>query len=116
MLLDHILGDARLCDLEPEHEQLAVDTRRSPKRVLTAHLPDHRAEVSLDLRSPSQRPRLPTPIAAKARTMPTHERFGRMIVRTFRIDGNQRYSWIKNQRSLFVSRTLPSILRRKTIN
>src|SRR6266403_5684388 len=32
---------------------------------------------------------------------------GRMIVRTFRIDGNQRYSWIKNQRSLFVSRTRP---------
>src|SRR5258705_13459380 len=28
-----------------------------------------------------------------------------MIVRTCRIDGNQRYSWIKNQRSLFVSRT-----------
>src|ERR1700676_4055584 len=26
-----------------------------------------------------------------------------MIVRTFRIDGNQRYSWIKNQRSLFGS-------------
>src|SRR3984957_20871109 len=24
---------------------------------------------------------------------------GRMIVRTFRIDGNQRHSWIKNQRS-----------------
>jgi len=28
----------------------------------------------------------------------------------------QRYSWIKNQRSLFVSRALPCILRRKTIN
>ena len=41
---------------------------------------------------------------------------GRMIVRTFTIDGNQRYSWIKNQRSLFVSRTRPCILRRKTIN
>jgi hypothetical protein len=39
-----------------------------------------------------------------------------MIVRTFRIDGNQRYSWIKNQRSLFVSRTRPCSLRLKTIN
>jgi len=29
---------------------------------------------------------------------------------------NHRYSWIKNQRSLFVSRTRPCILRRKTIN
>src|SRR5258708_21089044 len=34
-----------------------------------------------------------------------------MIVRTFRIDGNQRYSWIKNQRSWFVSRTRPCSLR-----
>ena len=41
---------------------------------------------------------------------------GRTIVRTFRIDGNQRYSWIQNQRSLFVSRTRPCTLRRKTIN
>jgi hypothetical protein len=36
--------------------------------------------------------------------------------RTCRIDGNQRYSWIKNQRSLFVSRTRPGSLRLKTIN
>ena len=28
-----------------------------------------------------------------------------MIVRTYRIDGNQRYSWIKKKRSWFVSRT-----------
>src|SRR6266403_1932889 len=33
-----------------------------------------------------------------------------MIVRTFRIDGNKRYSWTKNQRSLFVSRTRPASL------
>jgi hypothetical protein len=40
-------------------------------------------------------------------------------MRTCRIDGNQRYSWIKNQRSLFVlfvSRTRPRTLRLKTIN
>src|SRR5258707_8175357 len=39
-----------------------------------------------------------------------------MIVRTCRIDGNQRYSWIKSRRSLFVSRTRPCSLRLKTIN
>jgi len=39
-----------------------------------------------------------------------------MTVRTVRIDGNQRYSWIKNQRSLFASLTRPRSLRRKTIN
>ena len=38
--LDHVLGDARLRDLKPELEQFAVDARRSPKRVLEAHLPD----------------------------------------------------------------------------
>jgi len=37
---------------------------------------------------------------------------GRMIVRTCRIDGNQPYSWMKNQRSLFVSWDRPRILRR----
>src|SRR5258708_36385127 len=37
---------------------------------------------------------------------------GRMMVRTCRIDGDQRYSWIKNQRSLFVNRTRPCSLRR----
>jgi hypothetical protein len=31
-------------------------------------------------------------------------------MRTCRIDGNQRYSWIKNQRSWFVSRTRPCSL------
>ena len=36
---------------------------------------------------------------------------GRITVRTLRIDGNQRYSWIKNQRSLFASRTRPGTLR-----
>src|SRR6267378_739700 len=39
-----------------------------------------------------------------------------MIVRTVSIDGNQRYSWTKNQRSWFVSRTRPCSPRLKTIN
>src|SRR3990170_2967320 len=52
--LDHVLGDARLRDLKPELEQFAVDSRRSPKRVLNAHPPDQHAEVRLDLRPPSQ--------------------------------------------------------------
>src|ERR1700731_140551 len=35
--LEHVLGDARLRDLEPELEQFAVDAWRAPKRVLRAH-------------------------------------------------------------------------------
>src|SRR5258705_1555092 len=35
--LDHVFGDPRLRDLKPELEQLTVNARRSPKRVLHAH-------------------------------------------------------------------------------
>jgi len=45
-----------------------------------------------------------------------HKVSGRMIVRTFRIDGNQRYSRTRNQRSQFASWTRPRNLRRKIIN
>src|SRR5450830_245631 len=76
MLPDHVLGDARLCDLEPELEQFTVNTRCAPKWVLDAHLSDQRTQVSFNQRPPSPRTRLPTPVAAKARTMPTHERLG----------------------------------------
>jgi hypothetical protein len=73
---DHVLGDARLRDLKPELEQFAVDAWRSPKRVLDIHPPDQHTQIGLDLWPPSQRARLPTPVAAKAGPMPTHERLG----------------------------------------
>src|ERR1022692_4261485 len=76
MLLDHVLGDARLCDLEPELEQFTVNTRCAPKWVLDAHLSDQRTQVSFNQRPPCPRTRLPTPIPAKVGTMPTHERLG----------------------------------------
>ena len=72
--LDHVFGDARLRDFQPELEQFAMDARRSPKRVLDAHPPDQHTEVFLDLRAPSPRTRFPTPEAAKAGPMPPHER------------------------------------------
>src|SRR5450631_1156542 len=74
--LDHVFGDTRLRDFEPELEQFTVNTRCAPKRILHAHLPDQRAEVRLNLRPPSSGARLPTPVPANARTMPTHERLG----------------------------------------
>src|ERR1700751_721481 len=73
---DHVFGDARLRDLEPELEQFAVNTRCSPKRIFDAHPPDQRAQVRLDLRPPRRRARLPAPIMAKAGPVPTHERLG----------------------------------------
>src|ERR1022692_5289409 len=74
MLLDHVLGDARLCDLEPELEQFTVNTRCAPKWVLDAHPSDQRTQVSFNQRPPSPRARLPTSVTAKAGTMPPHER------------------------------------------
>ena len=41
---------------------------------------------------------------------------GRMIVRTGKIDGNNRYSWTRSQQSLLVSRTWLRTLRRKMIS
>ena len=41
---------------------------------------------------------------------------GRMIWRTPIIDGNQRYSWTKNRRSLLVSRALPRHVRPSRIS
>jgi hypothetical protein len=55
-----------LSDLNPELEQFTMDTRRAPKRIFGAHLPDQRAQLRLDLRSPSQWARSLPPIAARA--------------------------------------------------
>src|SRR5260370_10250550 len=63
--LHHVFGDTRLRDLKPELEQFAVDAWRAPKRILHAHSPDQLAQLRVDLRSPSPRARLPTPVAAK---------------------------------------------------
>jgi predicted MPP superfamily phosphohydrolase len=37
---DHVLGNARLRDIKPDLEQFTVDTRRTLKQILHAHLPD----------------------------------------------------------------------------
>jgi hypothetical protein len=68
-----------------------------------------------------------TTVAAFTRKRPARKPFpehrchrtsvsGRTIVRNCKIDGYHRYSSIRNQRSLFVSRTLSCILRRNTTN
>src|SRR5467141_3023904 len=72
----HVLRDTRLRDLKPELEQFAVDAWRAPKRIFDAHPPDQYAQLRVDLRSPSLWARLPTPVAAKAGPVPTHERLG----------------------------------------
>src|SRR3974390_1482824 len=39
-MFDHVLGDGRLREIEAKLEELAVDARGAPQRVLFAHLPD----------------------------------------------------------------------------
>jgi hypothetical protein len=46
------------------------------KRVFDAHPPDQYTQLRVDLRSPSPWARHPTPVAAKAGPVPTHERLG----------------------------------------
>src|SRR5882757_6886017 len=74
--LDHILRDAGLSDLKAELEQLAVDARRSPQRIVRAHPPDQHAQLCIDLRPASQGARFPAPVAAKTGTMPEHKSLG----------------------------------------
>ena len=74
--LDHILRDAGLSDLKAELEQLAMDTRRSPQRIVDAHPPDQRAQLRVDLRSASKGAGFPTPVPTEASSMPTHQGLG----------------------------------------
>src|SRR5207302_10525006 len=71
--LDHVLRDARLSDLKAEFEQLAMDARRTPQRIVNAHLPDQRAQVRVDLGPASKGAGFPTPVPTEAGPMPTHQ-------------------------------------------
>jgi hypothetical protein len=53
--LDHVFRDARLSDFKAELEQLTMDTRGAPQRIVNAHLPDQGAQVRVDLRTASKR-------------------------------------------------------------
>src|SRR6266581_5862489 len=44
--LDHVLRDAGLSDLKAKLEQLAMDARRAPQRIVNAHPPDQRAQIT----------------------------------------------------------------------
>src|SRR6476659_8420761 len=74
--LDHVLRDAGLSDLKAELEQLAMDARRSPQRIVGAHPSDQRAQVRVDLRPTSKGAGFPTPVPAEAGSVPSHEGLG----------------------------------------
>jgi hypothetical protein len=72
----HPIRDAGLSDLEAELEQLAMDARGTPQRIVTAHPPDQRAQVRVDLRPASKGAGFRTPVQAKAGAVPSHEGLG----------------------------------------
>jgi hypothetical protein len=72
----HIFGDGRLSHRKTKLEELAMNARRPPKQIFNAHPPDQCPQFRIDLRPTSQVPRFPTPVAAKAGTMPAHQGLG----------------------------------------
>ena len=108
MSLGHVLGDARLSDLEAELEQLAMDARRAPQRIsMLIRRINARSSASICGRPPSERDFQRQYRRKPVRCQRTRVS-GRMIVMALRTDGNHRYSWTKNNRSLFVGRTRPA--------
>src|SRR5947209_15225078 len=71
---DHIFGDRRLGDLEPELEQFTMDARRAPQWVLLAHPLDEFAQLTANSGPSWPTPRFPAPIGPKPRTMPPQDR------------------------------------------
>jgi len=66
----HILGHARLSDIDAELEQFPMDPRRAPQRIGNAHLADQPADFGGHNWPAATAPRLPAPIRPKTRTMP----------------------------------------------
>src|SRR5258708_15063829 len=72
----HVLGDGRLSDFDPKLQQFAVDARCAPKPVGQAHLPDQTPDLDWNLWPAATRARLPAPVQAEARPMPSYDRLG----------------------------------------
>src|SRR5271169_1165568 len=70
---DHILGYARLSDVDAELEQLSVDPRRSPQRIGKAHLADKLAYLRRHIWSAATAPRFPAPVQSKPDAVPFHD-------------------------------------------
>jgi hypothetical protein len=72
----HVFRHRRLGNLDAELEQLTVDLRRSPERVLEVHSSDQVANLLIDPRSAAERTGLPSPISGESHSVPAHDRLG----------------------------------------
>src|SRR5262245_65829944 len=73
---DHVFGDRRLGDLQPELQQFTMDTRSAPQRVFLAHLSNEFAQLAADPRPPRSSTRLPAPIGPNPCPLPAKDRVG----------------------------------------
>src|SRR6202171_4928770 len=86
---DHILGHARLSDIDAELEKLSMDPRRSPQWVCNAHLSDQPAYFERHRWSTATRSRLPAPVRSEPGTVPTDN--------GFRLHNRQRIANVRKQ-------------------
>jgi hypothetical protein len=66
----HVPRHRGLCDVEAEHEQLTVNTWRSPRRVLAGDSTDERPDLRIDRRTSASMSALPCPVELEALAMP----------------------------------------------
>jgi hypothetical protein len=71
---DHVLGDRRLGDLEPELEQFTVDPWGAPQWVLLAHPLNEFAQLTANSGPSWLTARFPAPIGPKPCSMPPQDR------------------------------------------
>src|SRR6266567_3260281 len=71
--LDYAVRDAGLSDFKAKFEQLAMDTGGAPQWIVSAHPPDQRTQVRVDLRSTSKGAGFPLPISPEAGPVPVHK-------------------------------------------
>src|SRR5260370_31233541 len=67
---DHVFGDRRLGDLEPELEQFTMDARGAPQWILLAHPLDEVAQLTANSGPPWPPARFPVPIGPKPCSVP----------------------------------------------
>ena len=70
---DHVLGDRRLGDLEPELQQFTMDARRAPQWILLAHPSDEFAQLRFDFGPARLTAGFPAPIGPKPCSMPPQD-------------------------------------------
>jgi len=110
----HILGYARLTDIDTELAKLAMDPRRSPQWVCDAHLSDQPAYFRRHRRSTATRSQLPAPVRSESGAVPTEMVCGFTIANASRALGNHRYRQTNTNRSMALNQSFLGAVRLRT--